>query len=130
MKKELLMHGDLLMYYGHLCRFVIRSNGATIERLDDKSEYLPCSCESDKAEPIPITDEILEANGFVREGCVSWNREYHVNVQHWSPNNKVLNGTGKERNPINIPDIVYVHELQNALRLVGLTELADNFKIE
>ena len=81
-------------------------------------------------EPIPITDDILKENGFVREGGTSWNIEYHVNVQHWSKDNMVLNGTGKHGNPINIPDIVYVHELQNALRLCGLTELADNFVIE
>lgn len=62
--------------------------------------------------PIPLTAEILEKNGLdkVPELSMVLNRDtmplYHAPMLH------------------------YVHELQHALRLCGLTELADNFKVE
>lgn len=80
-------------------------------------------------EPIPLTPEILEKNGFNHHGCVSKNEQYQVMIQHWSKDNLALNKVGKHGNPVFIPDLIYVHELQHALRLCGLTELADNFKI-
>lgn len=63
-------------------------------------------------EPIPITAEILDMNGLdkVPELSMVLNRDtmpmYHSPMLH------------------------YVHELQHALRLCGLTELADNFKVD
>lgn len=79
--------------------------------------------------PIPLTPEILEKNGFNHHGCVSKNEQYQVMIQHWSKDNLALNKVGKHGNPVFIPDLIYVHELQHALRLCGLYELADNFKI-
>jgi len=61
--------------------------------------------------PIPLTAEILEKNGLdkVPELSMVINRDtmpmYHSPMLH------------------------YVHELQQALRLCGLNELADNFKV-
>lgn len=77
-------------------------------------------------EPIPLTEKILKKNGVKylhlyendfpdspeRRICI---REYR-GIQF-----EVLSGT--------MP-LKYVHELQHALRLCGLSELADNFKVE
>lgn len=68
--------------------------------------------EEEKLSPIPLTAEILEKNGLdkVPELSMVLNRDtmplYHSPMLH------------------------HVHELQHALRLCGLTELADNFKVE
>lgn len=86
-----------------------------------------CNIESRLIEPIPLTAEILEKNGFWK-GC------YVGYFQHNSLNNLGID-IGKNvglgyflDNPI--LEVQYVHELQHALRLCGLTELADNFKIK
>lgn len=143
MKKEELMHGDLLMYYGHLCRFIIRSDGAIIERSDDKNEYLPCSCESDKAEPIPLTERILKANGWWNDEDMNDEttrfmfyryKDYVITfVSHSGLSVLTIEQDNQSdfRTVIQLVDEVYnVHELQHALRLCGLHELAENFKIE
>lgn len=99
------------------------------------------------AYPIPLTEEILKANGFefgltseqecfcaMHASCgasaeKSWVKEdgggeYCIS---WQDNNVYVS---------NLHDryyqgkCEYVHELQHALRLCGLDELADNFKIE
>ena len=84
-------------------------------------------------EPIPITPEILEANGFVpveiRGGTEYSNPSAGVGLikvdsyDYWIENIEVgcmsLHGSLK-----------YVHEFQHALRLSGIVELADNFVIK
>lgn len=88
-------------------------------------------------EPIPLTEEILKKNGFKFDGCF-WcyhksdfervmirfcsededdmnERAYNFYVNHW-----VIDENYR---------IDYVHELQRALRLCGLNDLADNFKV-
>lgn len=62
-------------------------------------------------EPIPLTAEILEKNGLDKVPELSM----------------VLN---RDTMPLyHSPMLYYVHELQHALRLCGLNELADNFKV-
>lgn len=77
--------------------------------------------------PIPLTAEILEKNG--------WDEEW-INGG-WCYNHKLrfllsLN-LNKDSFYLSITNhgvyIHYVHELQHALRLCGLNELADNFKV-
>ena len=93
-------------------------------------------------EPIPLTAEILEKNGFhtnydhtllgsciYRRMCGKYN-EYEVIV-------RMLNGWIKiKSHDDRVTDILvidiqprFVHQLQHALRLCGLAEFADNFKI-
>lgn len=76
-------------------------------------------------EPIPLTPEILELNGFVKH------TDYYVNNENYMYIilEKSLVCIAVELGT-NTFCIDYVHELQHALRLCGLTELADNFKIE
>lgn len=69
-------------------------------------------------EPIPLTPEILEKNGFKDMGFFG-----KLEIGPWrlicdSSNLAVLH-EGREEEYINIP-ISYVHELQHALRLCGI----------
>ena len=78
----------------------------------------------DELESILITPEILEMNGFTedyRYGDLSYNQSCGtVTGIHF-------NGENGEMEEMYLK---YVHEVQNALRLCGLNELADNFKLE
>lgn len=91
--------------------------------------------------PIPLTSEILEKNGFeYSDGTLDYtlrNRIDYNNVwsitafeskikQGWCVDTSFshLNYSESARRIIN-----YVHELQHALRLCGLNDLADNFKV-
>ena len=103
-----------------------------------------------ECEPIPLTAEVLEKNGFKKKagdkyfpypkyvwlgseesGCIVSIAVYDkpvngVNVlTQIHTNCKEHGGVNKVHNC----DIGYVHELQHALRLCGLNELADNFII-
>ena len=93
------------------------------------------------AEPIPLTAEILKANGFVYDGkyedySLLYKMSYTIYIGHdldtISVNKYIDTPDGREVGNIlsmshNIP---YVHELQHVLRLCGLSEMADNFKVD
>ena len=75
--------------------------------------------------PIPLTTEILEKNGWKHNGIFmdkwigektffSWSNRFSVELY---------------LNNYHICDCKYVHTLQHALRLRGFDELADNFKV-
>ena len=83
--------------------------------------------------PIPLTTEILEKNGFVENrGFTSWKFEtdrgdlidiYGVNEYHLSINIEDTHGSGKGyRWMLDNLTIFYVHQLQHALRLCGITK--------
>ena len=103
----------------------------------------------DQPEGIPLTKEMLDANGFRYEihygqyhtrsiigdyrctsrMCVSvtWHESPEgLNVAYYIDcfNNNEHNG-----NSVTIQSNLYVHTLQHALRIVGLSEIADNFKV-
>ena len=82
-------------------------------------------------EPIPLTPEILEKNGFVENrGVTSWKFEtekedlidiYGYNEYHLSINIEDTHGSGKGyRWMLNNLVIFYVHQLQHAIRLCGI----------
>ena len=87
-------------------------------------------------EPIPLTEEILKANGFEYEkrpeNCMVFEKEtddIDIIIAHYQDTpNKFF--TNIEANETEIrKDILTVHELQHALRICGLNELANNFKV-
>lgn len=87
----------------------------------------------DKIMPIPLTAEILEKNGAEKEYewsryCISepYGREIYAGLRM----DGVYLYADEEDDKWNFfAHIRYVHELQHALRLCGLNDLADNFKI-
>lgn len=95
---------------------------------DDDSETM-----EDYLQPIPLTAEILENNGW---SCTKGDNKpfhdifYHPMLDYRHRLEKCPKcGFYYQTNGSIICGIVYVHELQHALRLCGLNDLADNFKI-
>ena len=94
-----------------------------------------------QVKPIPLTPEILEKNGFER-GVVIPSKFYRnidnerlifcphsscydLGYVHWNESNDV---DIMHRLEVQQP-IMYIHQMQHALRLFGLDQLADNFKV-
>ena len=76
-------------------------------------------------QPIILTPEILEKNGWESDGIFMERRVDENTFFVWANGyNVVLYQNGNY-----MCDCKYVHTLQHALRLMGLNELADNFKI-
>ena len=81
-------------------------------------------------EPIPLTPEILEKNGFIKVNSQRYDYGYpdtdcYVKV---NPKKNMIHVNGRNANS-NLYSHSFVHELQHALRLCGLNDLADNFKV-
>lgn len=96
-----------------------------------------------QVKPIPLTSEILEKNGWIQskyKTCKSLYEYKGLHLRHTmikrSNGRWVANVDGiVEKFPDEYThsflriNVFYVHELQHALRLCGLTELADNLKV-
>lgn len=82
-------------------------------------------------QPIPLSPEILTKNGFTltKSGdfykLIDSNYDWSVEISNNDNRIGYVSGDGNVTKRFN-----YVHELQHALRLCGLTDLADNFKVE
>ena len=78
----------------------------------------------DELEPIPLTREILEMNGFTEN--------YRYDDLSYIQSCSAVTGThiNGENGEMEEMYFKYVHEVQNALRLCGLDDLADNFKLK
>ena len=94
----------------------------------DVWEYQDRDFRDGTAQPVELTPDMLIANGFTRE-----NNKYNLTIQEttylriedmWRL--FALNACGEIRRF----RVRYVHELQHILRLMDLSELADNFKLE
>lgn len=90
--------------------------------------------------PIPLTEEMLEVNGFKYDDKIEEFRLFKRidEYNRWSIQAFIVNDGFvfdvvfehlKCSNSVH-RKITYVHELQHALRLCGLNELADNFSIK
>lgn len=95
---------------------------------------LPINCLVKECKPITLYPEILEANKFKFAGRHEWRDDIFVTKYRYRDEN------GDIKFEINYTpkydgftwkgiEINYVHQLQHALRLCGLNELADNFKV-
>ena len=94
-----------------------------------------------QVKPIPLTPEILEKNGFERSVTIpskfyrNIDNErlifcphsscYDLGYVHWNESN---DADIMHRLEVQQP-IMYIHQMQHALRLFGLDQLADNFKV-
>lgn len=99
-------------------------------------------------EPIPLTPEILEKNGFDKVPQSGCSNPYYLEFKEYEEEtDELLHHIKAYSNPFrglyisidNFGDcatlsfnkqVESLHELQQALRLCGLDELADNLKIE
>ena len=94
-------------------------------------------------EPIPLTTEILEKNGFYdrnTQWCYESLGSYvcfdiAISLIYRDIEVSKVCGAGTDCEEVEygssivFGNDIYVHEMQNALRLCGLNELADNFKV-
>ena len=153
MKPTDLMCGDWVLINGTLHK--IQAIDSVDEEIftDDELYFVGedrCHSE-DKIEGVSITPEILEKNGFDPESFLTaeWGRKVYFKefpgcVVEPADSGKYIFGTTKywsktysDGSPIDwgtmyesrIYNLRYVHTLQHALRLVGLSDIADNFKI-
>ena len=84
----------------------------------------------DTVEGVPLTPEILEKNGFIKVNSQRYDYGYpdtdcYVKV---NPKKNMIHVNGRNANS-NLYSHSFVHELQRVLRLCGLDELANNFKL-
>lgn len=136
MKANELMIGD----------WVSQSNGNAV-KIDwiktgeygyyDKYGKMEIAC-TPLLEPIPLTPEILEKNGFVYEkdfeAFIDEENYIRINIPNESDGAEVsISYMGSNFGEITFypayKEHLFVHELQHVFRLCGLNDLADNFKI-
>ena len=112
---------------------------ATFEGLEgDPWEFDDKDC---KPSPIEITKELLEANGWefytyrlVNETYITYcSKEDNGNYLEWKNGDlSIWFDYGKDYDGVYSDILVpckYVHQLQQVLRLAGMTEMANNFKV-
>lgn len=131
MKATDLMIGDWVRIKGHLDYDKVRE----IAKDENMQWYISFACSATlfrayEFEPIPLTPEILEKNGFIKVNSQRYDYGYpdtdcYVKV---NPKKNMIHVNGRNANS-NLYSHSFVHELQRALRLCGLNELADNFKV-
>ena len=109
MKATELQIGDWILY---------SDKPVKVLQLSENGKY-------DWVKPIPLTPEILEKNGWKNDGLWHEYQDGKNIIQSCLPDMRgIING-------IEIKEFQckYVHQYQHLLRLCGLDELADNFKI-
>lgn len=82
-----------------------------------------------KFAPIPLTAEILEKNWFEKYKMYHTLHEKQVRIEYYWHESRLEIQPYDGELWIRLAPLCFVHELQHALRLCGLKELADNFKI-
>lgn len=111
----------------HKVRYIDDDGGIGCRYVNEHGIECKSALVMDYVQPIPLTSVILEKNGFHHpkfNDCtdVAYDKDGLI----------VLHTSGLYFY-ISTPDayihIIFVHELQHALRLCGLNSLADNFKI-
>ena len=122
MKAEDLMIGDYVNYRGQIIKVTsLYDKGGSNEVgwSDKESVWVNGRC----IEPIPLTEEILEKNGFVLKDQEKG--AYGVNIAPYYTRDDVPFEVFCDGEPFAIwfkdpVNIEYVHELQRALRLCGI----------
>lgn len=85
--------------------------------LDDTPFKVRCTIEL--VEPIPITPEILKANGFLHNGK-RWYTPELFTLERWSDNWTIIIDCACGDYVCEVYTIKYIHQLQHALRLAGV----------
>ena len=110
MKATELMIGD----------WIVKPSGHI--RTMDRAEFSNDDAWFEDIKPIPLTPEILEKNGWWYDVEDMWlHDEVDFGIERWNGGFQCYN--------INQIKLDSVHQFQQALRLAGLTDMANNFKI-
>ena len=119
-----LMIGDYFRFFGDLVRIIgISEDDVFVIREDVEQKDI---VDADKLEPIPITKEFLEKNGFESIAppisqfrWISDDERTEV-VLHSSCLSVIKNLGYEDEEEFVLPLPAYVHELQHAMRLLGI----------
>lgn len=94
-------------------------------QIDEEVFYILIKGYDDGIEPIPLTHEILEKNGWKETQYWLEYQDGKNTIQCCLPDMRgIINGIEIENFKCE-----YAHQYQHLLRLCGLNELADNFKV-
>ena len=114
-----LMKGDYVLCNGKVCRVKEVGGMACVAPIDNEEEFF---CNAEDIQPIPLTDEFLEKNGFEHEGVAGYiyDNQMGIMVVYSSFINikrlRIIKDLNILYNSQDFADI-YVHILQHALRL-------------
>lgn len=99
-----------------------------VRPLDDDKEVIDAYI--DLFEPIELTNDMLVLNGFGKSEDTDWFwlEGFPFNLSRYIYRDPSVYEVSAGNGGI-VKTIKYVHELQNLLRVVGLEELANNFKL-
>ena len=122
--KELMINDWVSDKYGYLMQITVIGDGY-VSFEDDEGNLCQLDDKCNQPEPIPLTYEILKKNGW--KDAEFW-------CEYQEGNNSIQDCLPDMRGRINGIEIEHfkcecVHQYQHLLRLCGLDELADNFKI-
>ena len=142
MKCNELMVGDWVTdKYGYQLQSVFVGNGY-VSFEDDEGNLCQIDDKYNEPQPIEITIELLRNNGWWVKGdtYTSNNKTYLMetivdnNRLDWKFGTLTIWLDYKNDNSVTYADIIfpckYVHQLQQILRLAGMVELANNFKMK
>ena len=135
MKATDLMLGDWV-YLSEVGKYpmqitLLDEDGCYLNFVDNEGDPFEGDFGENGVQPVPLTKEILLANGFTKfvDGYRRTFYNYVVDnnlmldISDWEDEGLKVAVGGKFRK------LKYVHELQHILRFVGLDKLADTFKI-
>ena len=122
--KELMINDWVSDKYGYLMQITVIGDGY-VSFEDDEGNLCQLDDKCNQPEPIPLTYEILKKNGW--KDAEFW-------CEYQEGNNSIQDCLPDMRGSINGIEIEHfkcecVHQYQHLLRLCGLDELADNFKV-
>lgn len=110
----------------------IQDEGADVDKQWSANDYIDTN--AGYCEPIPLTNDILKANGFVPLGGYGLNRlvleDERIVISANGAFVEIYSTSAHERLLMIKRTQIYVHTIQHALRLCGLNDLADNFKLK
>ena len=137
MKATELMCDDIVLHHGNAYKvfgIMGKANGVDLFPVQLRNAegliLAPLTCFATEIAPIPLTAEILEKNGweiYYEVGAIylAIRKDWNLTIVE-----KKIGGLPYLRIAHNwICNIRHVHELQHALRLCELVDLADNFKV-
>lgn len=111
-------------------------HGSVVIQVEDileggiNTEWCQGECEvidGDHLKPIPLTKNMLEKNGF-KDGCYKTKSVGGADIEVCLSKDIPMYSYGKPWHYC-LPHPQYVHELQHALRMLGLCELANTFRV-
>lgn len=122
MKATELMVGDWVCLKDDIkCELPLKVDGVLTDDISLDGEGFLGGAEG-LIRPIPLTPEILNENGWWYDVEDMWlHDKVDFGIERWNGGFQCYN--------INQIKLDSVHELQHALRLCGLNELADNFTV-